>query len=149
MKGRKNRRRSAPNMMSIVARAVHLRCLLSSPLLSSPLLSKSYLRIPWTTGATLDRNPYVPPATSISPLAGVTHAVYCRALMIRPKLPVAVAAANRGATYPLVYVNSSAPPVTGSPVEDTYPNSVASTGVLHGDAANAQPAELMPTVHAG
>ena len=61
--------------------------------------------------------------------------MYCRALMIRPRLPVTVAAANRGATYPLVYVNSSAPPVTGSPVCDTYPNSVASTGVLHGDAA--------------
>jgi hypothetical protein len=33
-------------------------------------------------GATRLRNPYVPPATRRNPLAGVTHAVYARALII-------------------------------------------------------------------
>ena len=73
----------------------------------------------------------MPPATNRKPLAGVTHAVYARALMIRCNEPVIVAATNKGATYPLVYVSSNAPPVTGSPLEATYPNNVAeSQGLL-------------------
>lgn len=57
------------------------------------------------------RHPPAPP-----PLAGVTHAVYARALMMRCREPVTVAAANSGATYPLVYVSSKAPQGVGSRV---------------------------------
>ena len=39
----------------------------------------------------------------------MTHAVYALALMMVLRLPVTVAAANNGATYPLVYVNNNAP----------------------------------------
>lgn len=46
-------------------------------------------------------------------------------------------------SYPVVYVNSKLPPAMGSLVELTYANSVASTGVLHGEAtrANVSPAK--------
>ena len=46
----------------------------------------------------------------------MTQKVYCLAETMFFRLPVAVAATSSGATYPLVYVNSSAPPVTGSPL---------------------------------
>jgi hypothetical protein len=45
----------------------------------------------------------------MNPLAGVTHAVYFLALTMALRLPVAVAASNSGATYPLVYASRRAP----------------------------------------
>jgi hypothetical protein len=39
--------------------------------------------------------------------------------------------------HPLVYASSRPPPKRGSCDAATYANSVASTGVLHGDAARA------------
>ena len=50
---------------------------------------------------------------------------------------VNIAAARSGATYPVVYASSSAPPSSGSCVVATYARSVASTGVEHGEAARA------------
>ena len=45
---------------------------------------------------------------------------------------------SSGPTYPLVKHSSSAPPATGLPAVATYASSVASTGVEHGEAANAK-----------
>lgn len=85
-----------------------------------------------------DSNPYVPPANSITPLAGVTHAVHCLTDNSFCTAPVNSAAPIRGATYPSAYAKRSAAPVTGFLVVLTYASRVAKIGVLHGDAAKAK-----------
>ena len=47
----------------------------------------------------LDNNAYVPPASSSTPLAGVTTALYCLNARMFFMAPVKVAATRRGATY--------------------------------------------------
>ena len=91
-------------------------------------------------GATRDKNAYVTPATSKNPLVGFTQALFSRNAMTFFNPSVAVAANNRGATYPEVYVNKSALQLAGSPLDAAYASNVAKIGVAHGDAASANTA---------